>query len=104
FALAGLGLALAMFGFSTLRRHLLPAEVAGAALALGVLGLVAYVVHARRTRHPLLDLGLFRLATYRAGVAGGTLFRIGVGATPVLLPLMLELGFRLAPGALCLHH
>src|SRR4029078_1793387 len=38
-----------------------------------------------------------RLPTYRAGVAGGTLFRIGVGATPFLLPLMLQLGFGLSP-------
>jgi MFS family permease len=97
FALAGLGLALAMFGFSTLGRHLVPVEVAVATLVLGLGGLGAYVVHARRTRHPLLDLGLFRLATYRAGVAGGTLFRIGVGATPFLLPLMLQLGFGLSP-------
>src|SRR6478752_2697185 len=41
FALAGLGLALAMFGFSTLGRHLVPVEVAVATLVLGVLGLGA---------------------------------------------------------------
>ncbi len=97
FGFAGLGLALAMFGFSTLGRHLVPVEVAAATLVLGLVGLAAYVVHARRARHPLLDLGLFRLATYRAGVGGGTLFRIGVGATPFLLPLMLQLGFGLSP-------
>jgi MFS family permease len=97
FGLAGLGLALAMFGFSTLGRHLVPVEVAAATLVLGLIGLAAYVVHARRARHPLLDLELFRLATYRAGVAGGTLFRIGIGATPFLLPLMLQLGFGLSP-------
>jgi EmrB/QacA subfamily drug resistance transporter len=97
FALTGLGLALAMFGFSTLGRHLVPVEVAAATLVVGAAALVGYVVHARRTAHPLLDLGLFRLATYRAGVAGGSLFRIGVGATPFLLPLMLQLGFGLSP-------
>ena len=97
FALAGFGLALAMFGFSTLGRHLVSTSLAIAALVIGVAALVGYVWHARRHPHPLLDLGLFRLPTYRAGVLGGSLFRIGIGATPFLLPLMLQLGFGLSP-------
>jgi EmrB/QacA subfamily drug resistance transporter len=97
FLLAGLGLALAMFGFSTLGRQLVPVEIAALALALGSAGLVGYVLHARRHPKPLLDLDLFRLPTYRAGVVGGSLFRIGIGASPFLLPLMLQLGFGLSP-------
>jgi EmrB/QacA subfamily drug resistance transporter len=97
FLLSGFGLAAAMFGFSTLGRHLVPAEVAAATLAIGVAALLGYVVHARHHPQPLLDLKLFRLPTYRAGVAGGSLFRIGIGATPFLLPLMLQLGFGLSP-------
>jgi hypothetical protein len=34
-----------------------------------------------------------RIGTFRVGVIGGSLFRIGVGATPFLLPLLLQLGF-----------
>jgi EmrB/QacA subfamily drug resistance transporter len=97
FLLAGIGLALAMFGFSTLGRHLVSMPLAMGALLLGTAMLVAYVRHARRHAHPLLDLGLFRLQTFRAGVFGGSLFRIGIGATPFLLPLMLQLGFGLSP-------
>jgi hypothetical protein len=97
FALAGGGLGAAMFGFSTLGQHLVPIELAVAALVLGVAALIGYVVHERRHEHALLDLDLFRLATYRAGVVGGSLFRIGVGASPFLLPLMLQLGFGLSP-------
>ena len=97
FALAGGGLGAALFGFSTLGRHLVPVEIAATTLALGVAGLIGYVWHARRHPQPLLDLNLFRLATYRAGVVGGLLFRIGIGATPFLLPLMLQLGFGLSP-------
>jgi MFS family permease len=97
FLLAGMGLALAMFGFSTLGRHLVSTQLAIAALVLGIAALLAYVRHARRHPHPLLDLRLFRLPTYRAGVLGGSLFRIGTGATPFLLPLMLQLGFGLSP-------
>ncbi|HEX5421397.1 MAG TPA: MFS transporter [Gammaproteobacteria bacterium] len=97
FPLAGLGLALAMFGFSTLGGHLVPTWMASAALVLGFGGLAGYVLHARNHPHPLLDLNLFRLQTYRAGIAGGSLFRIGIGSTPFLLPLMLQVGFGLTP-------
>jgi EmrB/QacA subfamily drug resistance transporter len=97
FLLSGLGLAMAIFGFSTLGRRLLPGWVAVAALLVGLALLAGYVRHARRHASPLLDLGLFRLATYRLGILGGSLFRIGVGAIPFLLPLMLQLGFGLSP-------
>src|SRR5262245_40298381 len=97
FALAGGGLGAAMFGFSTLGQHLIPFEVALAALVLGLAALVGYVFHERRQAHALLDLTLFKLSTFRAGVVGGLLFRIGIGASPFLLPLMLQLGFGLSP-------
>ena len=47
--------------------------------------------------HPLVRLDLLRIPTFRASVLGGSLFRIGVGAIPFLLPLMLQLGFGLNP-------
>ncbi len=97
FLLSGGGLALALFGFSTLGRHLISTEVAVGTLAAGLLAMAGYVVHARHHPHPLLDLSLFRLPTFSAGVLGGSLFRIGIGATPLLLPLMLQLGFGLTP-------
>lgn len=97
FVLSGGGLALALFGFSTLGRHLLSTSVAVGTLAVGLLALAGYGWHARRHPHPLIDLTLFRCPTFRAGVVGGSIFRIGVGATPFLLPLMLQLGFGLSP-------
>jgi EmrB/QacA subfamily drug resistance transporter len=99
FALAGGGLGAAMFGFSTLGRHLVPVDIAVTSLLVGAIGLLGYVAHARRHPRPLLDLRLFRLGTYRAGVLGGSLFRIGIGASPFLLPLMLQVGFGLTPVA-----
>ncbi|HTA65771.1 MAG TPA: DHA2 family efflux MFS transporter permease subunit [Xanthomonadaceae bacterium] len=97
FLLSGVGLALAMFGFSTLGRHMVSVPIAATCLVLGLVALGGYVMHARRHPHPLLDLGLFKLATFRAGVLGGGMFRIGIGAIPFLLPLMLQLGFGLNP-------
>lgn len=63
-------------------------------LILGGIGLLAaYVVHARRKIEPIVDLRLLFLPTFRVNATGGTLFRVGVGALPFLLPLMLQFGF-----------
>lgn len=97
FVLSASGLALSIFGFATLGRHLVDMWVALACLVTGTVALAAYVAHARRHPHPLLDLGLLRLPTFRVGVLGGSLFRIGIGATPFLLPLMLQTSFGLDP-------
>lgn len=95
--LAGLGLACLVFGFENVGRGLLPDGLVVALLAAGAALLVLYVRHMRRTARPILDLTLLRVATYRASILGGFLFRIGIGALPFLLPLMLQLGFGLTP-------
>ena len=58
---------------------------------------VLYLRHARRARYPLLDPKMLRYPLFRAGIIGGSNFRIGIGAIPFLLPLMLQLGFGLNP-------
>jgi EmrB/QacA subfamily drug resistance transporter len=96
FALSGLGLASLIFGLTVLGRGFVPLEAALALIALGALCVALYVAHARRATNPILDLSLFRIPSYRASVIGGSLFRIGVGATPFLLPLLLQLGFGMS--------
>ena len=54
--------------------------------------LAAYGWHARRTAHPLLQLSLFRIRTFRVAVLGGFITRLGVGGMPLLLPLLYQLG------------
>jgi fucose permease len=66
---------------------------------LGTLSLIGYVIHARRSPHPVLRLDLLKIPTFRASVLGGFLFRVGIGAIPFLLPLMLQVGFGLSPVA-----
>ena len=56
-----------------------------------------YVMHARRTGSPVLDFSLLRLPTMRAAIIGGFLFRLGIGALPFLLPLLMQVGFGLSP-------
>ena len=65
-------------------------------LALGVICLTLYVRHARRVSHPIIDLALFSIPTYASASVGGFLFRMGLGALPFLLPLMLQVGFGLS--------
>jgi len=95
FILSALGCSLLMMGLATAGRHLVSGDISLACVVLGILSLVAYVWHARRVAHPLIDLSLLRIQTLQAGVAGGSLFRLGIGAIPFLLPLMLQLGFGL---------
>ncbi|HEY5166481.1 MAG TPA: DHA2 family efflux MFS transporter permease subunit [Pseudolabrys sp.] len=95
--LAGLGIAGVAFGLSVLGLNFLPWTVVVSLVTGGAFFIAAYLVHARRTPIPALDLTLFRLPTFRASVLGGFVFRLGIGALPFLLPLMLQVGFGMTP-------
>ncbi len=95
--LIGLGIAGVAFGFSVLGLNFLPWWVVAALVAGGGCFIAAYLVHARRTDNPALDLTLFRLPTFFASVVGGFVFRLGLGALPFLLPLLLQIGFGMSP-------
>ncbi|HTJ94432.1 MAG TPA: MFS transporter, partial [Pararobbsia sp.] len=97
FVLSAFGLSLAMLGLATVGRHLVSARISTACIVTGAVALIAYYRHARRAAHPLLRLELFKVKTFRVGVLGGSLFRMGIGAVPFLLPLFLQLGFGLTP-------
>jgi MFS family permease len=45
----------------------------------------------------VLDFSLLRLSTMRAAIIGGFMFRLGIGALPFLLPLLMQVGFGLTP-------
>jgi MFS family permease len=45
----------------------------------------------------VLDFSMLRLATLRASIIGGFLFRLGIGSLPFLLPLLMQTGFGLSP-------
>jgi len=63
----------------------------------GASAMALYLMHYRRVASPVLDLALMRLKTMRAAVTGGFLFRLGAGSLPFLLPLLLQVGFRMTP-------
>lgn len=93
FLLAGGGLTLAVFGLTVVGREMFSGAQVAMMITAGLILLVAYVVHARTSAAPILDLRLMRIATFRHSVTGGNLFRIAVGAAPFILPLMLQVGF-----------
>jgi len=95
--LAGVGLAGIAFGGSVAGLGLLPWPIVVALVGIGVASMTMYVFHARRTSSPVLDFSLLRLATLRAAIIGGFLFRLGIGALPFLLPLLMQVGFGLSP-------
>ncbi|MET4385075.1 EmrB/QacA subfamily drug resistance transporter [Bradyrhizobium sp. F1.4.3] len=95
--LAGLGLAGIAFGLSVAGLNLLPWSTVAALIAGGSISMTLYVIHARRTGSPVLDFSLLNLATLRAAILGGFLFRLGIGALPFLLPLLMQIGFGLSP-------
>jgi EmrB/QacA subfamily drug resistance transporter len=95
--LAGIGVAGLAFGLSVLGVGLLPWPLALALVAAGAVAFAAYLAHARKIKAPILDFSLLDLPTFRASLLGGFLFRIGVGAMPFLLPLLLQTGFDYTP-------
>jgi EmrB/QacA subfamily drug resistance transporter len=95
--LAGIGLAGIAFGLSVAGLNLLPWTIVAALVTIGTISMTLYLIHARRTASPVLDFSLLRLPTMRAAIIGGFLFRLGIGALPFLLPLLMQVGFGLSP-------
>ena len=93
FITSGAGLAAVMVavdGVSQPGANLARSAAIGAA---GAALLVFTVWHLRRTAHPLVNLSVFGVRTFRASAIGGSLSRISISSVPFLLPLMFQLGF-----------
>jgi MFS family permease len=94
--LAGIGMAGLIMGLSSFGRGALPPSLAIALTGVGLVAALGYLRHARRYPYPLLDVSLLKIPTFAVSVSAGSLFRIGIGALPFLLPLMLQIGFGLS--------
>ena len=93
--LSGAALAGLMFGAETVGRGLVPLPLSVGLMLVGAGSGALYLRHARRRPDPLLDLSLLRIPTFAVSVWAGSAFRVGIGAIPFLLPLMLQIGFGL---------
>jgi hypothetical protein len=94
--LLGGGLGGLVFALESLGKHVVAPQVTALSLTIGILLLILYWRHARTDEAPLLRLSLLNVPTFRASVTGGTLYRIGVGGSTLLLPMMLQLGYGLS--------
>ncbi|HTH61336.1 MAG TPA: MFS transporter [Paraburkholderia sp.] len=92
FVLSAGGAALFMLGLSLVGSGLMSFGGALAMCAIGVTLLVFYWFYSRRIERPVLDLQFLQIPSFDASVVGGSLFRIGLGAVPFLLPLTLQEG------------
>jgi len=97
FVLSAIGLSVLMFGLSAITEDVVPRMLAAACILFGAAITYIYFRLARRKAKPLLEFNLFKVPTFWVGVGGGSLYRIGIGAISLLLPLMLQLGFGLTP-------
>ena len=66
-------------------------------MVAGLAALTAYWLHAMRHPAPLFPPALFTVPSYRVGILGNLFARIGSGAMPYLLPLLLQLAMGFSP-------
>jgi len=93
FAVSTVAMSCLMFGLETSGRGMLSMKVSLASIGIGLAAVLGYVVHARRHPAPLIDFTLLRYRTFLVSISAGTVFRVGVGALPFLMPMMLQLTF-----------
>ncbi|HEY2533788.1 MAG TPA: MFS transporter [Xanthobacteraceae bacterium] len=94
FVLTGATLFCIMYGVEAIGRGELTQTIV--ALLLGIAVGALALRHLRHSKHPVLDLSVFRIATFRASIFGGSLFRAGAGTLVFLLPLLLQVVFGLS--------
>ncbi|HVJ53965.1 MAG TPA: DHA2 family efflux MFS transporter permease subunit [Aliidongia sp.] len=93
FLMVGTGLGLLELAIESLGRNIVSTEIQLLLWGAMLLTMLLYGRHARRMESPALDLRLFAIRTFSISVLTGGLCRIGLGAVPFLLPLLLQVGF-----------
>jgi EmrB/QacA subfamily drug resistance transporter len=95
--LFGAGIGLLSWVLEVFGEHTISTRATLAALAVSVVLLAGYGLHATRTDHPMLNLSLFRIRTFRVAVSGSFLTRLGIGGIPFLFPLLYQVGLGYSP-------
>ncbi len=95
--LFGSGVGLLSYVLEVFGEHSLSVDWILGLLALSIALLAAYGLHATKAAHPLLDLALFRIRTFRASVSGSFFTRLGIGGIPFILPLLYQVGLGFTP-------
>ncbi len=95
--LFGSGIALLSYVLEVFGEHALSAREILGLLVLSLALLAGYWLHAKSLAFPLLQLGLFKIRTFRAAVNGSFFTRLGIGGVPFLLPLLYQVGLGFTP-------
>src|SRR6202046_3575590 len=95
--LFGSGIALLSYVLEVFGEHTLSSREVSGLLALSLLLLAGYGLHAARTPFPLLALNLFSIRTFRAAVSGSFFTRLGIGGIPFIMPLLYQVGLGFSP-------
>jgi EmrB/QacA subfamily drug resistance transporter len=95
--LFGSGVALLSYVLEVFGEHTLSVREILSLLALSVVLLAGYGIHATKTPHPMLRLALFRIRTFRTTVTGSFVTRLGIGGIPFLFPLLYQVGLGFTP-------
>jgi EmrB/QacA subfamily drug resistance transporter len=95
--LFGSGIALLSYVLEVFGEHTLGVGEILGLLAISIVLLAGYGLHAERIAFPLLTLSLFRIRTFRAAVSGGFFTRLGLGGIPFILPLLYQVGMGFTP-------
>lgn len=96
FVLLAFGLTALLGSLELVGKSMLPTPALWAMAGFGALAALVYHLRSRNKAEPLIDLSILRFPTFRASIIGGMPLRIAIGASPFLLPLMLQLGFGLS--------
>lgn len=62
-------------------------------LSLGFLMLYFYYRHAVTDNNPIFPLNLFKVRTFRVGIAGNLATRLGISSISLLLPMMIQIAY-----------
>jgi EmrB/QacA subfamily drug resistance transporter len=92
-ALSALSLVGLSMGFEHLASPIMSDGIALLVVLAGGLSALAYVLHARRTPEPIIDLSLMRIPTFAACTIASFMVRLCIGAAPFLLVLLLQVVF-----------
>ena len=93
FVLIGMAVAGLVFGFEAIGRGVVPVSIILASMAAGAVCSGFYLMHARGTTDPIIDLTLMRIRTFAASLIGGGFFYLTTTSSVFLLALLLQLGF-----------
>nr|WP_296772658.1 MFS transporter [Rhodococcus sp. (in: high G+C Gram-positive bacteria)] len=95
--LTTVGIAAVVLSLDTVRSDGTPWTAVGIGMGIGCIALTLTVIHLRRTAHPLLDLTVLRIQSFRNTATYGSFYRMIITAVPFLLPLMFQLRFGWSP-------